>query len=273
MQREPLYTLEKKNMPETLIPISNNEIKVYYQNQFQKVTAEDINRLSGAETSHSIVPALLTSILASIGRVSETAIGFEISLENLNTIRVSSGIIIRTDSVYIVPELLITPSPGSLEGILEIELMYSFTDTKAVPLFNTVTERFSPQPRPTRKTFSSQVFEQWSSTSGLPPVTQNRLGLLSYRKASINGPVLSLSRILPVYDPKLIGIDVDLDPGILENDSLADAINWIYNHLQNKDFIKTTPSPGFDDANFRVRTQGNFAFWSKDNGGSWFPFA
>ncbi|PJZ29080.1 hypothetical protein [Leptospira kmetyi] len=260
-------------MPETLIPISNNEVKVYYQSPFQKVTAEDLNRLSGAEFTHSIVPALLSAILATIGRDTETAIGFDLHLENSNTIRVSSGIIIRPDSVYIVPELVLSPSAGSLEGIFEIELSKNLTDTKAVQVFNTVTERFQPLAKPTRKSFTSQVFEQWSPVSGLPSVTQNRLGLLSYRKSATNGPITTISRILPVYDPRLIGIDVDLDPGILENDSLADAINWIFNHFENKDFIKTTPSPGFDDANLRFRTQGNYAYWSKDEGGHWLPFA
>ncbi|UPY81117.1 hypothetical protein FH581_023195 (plasmid) [Leptospira weilii] len=260
-------------MPEAQVTITNNEVKIYYQNQFQKITARDINRMSGAETENSIVPVLLSAILATIGQDSETAIGFEITFVNSNTIRVSSGIIIRTDSVYIVPELLLSPSSGSLEGIFEIELTSSLTDQKAVPLFNTQTERFTPQARPTRKTFSSQVFEQWNGSPGIPPVSVNRIGLLSYRKNSVGGPVTTLSRLLPVYDPKLIGIDVDLDPGIGENDSLAEAINWIYNHFENKDFIKTTPSPGYDNANFRIRTQGNLAFWSKNEGGNWLPFA
>ncbi|TGM04843.1 hypothetical protein EHQ76_07305 [Leptospira barantonii] len=260
-------------MPETQIPITNNEVKVYFQNPFQKLTAEDINRLSGAESNHSVIPALLSAILASIGRDEETAIGFETSLVNSNTIRVSSGILIRTDSVYVVPELLLTPNANSLEGIFELELNSSLTDIKAVPLFNSATERFQPQPRPTRKTFSSLVFEQWSPVSGLPPVSNNRIGLLSYRKNSVNGALTNLTRLLSVYDPKLIGIDVDLDPAILENDSLADAINWIYNHFENKDSIKTVPLPGTDSKNLRFQTQGNLVFWNDDEGSNWRPFA
>lgn len=273
MRREPQFILEKQNMPETLIPISNNEIKVYFQNPFQKITAEDINRLSGAQTSHSIVPAILSSILATIGKTSETAIGFNVTLENSNTIRVSPGIFINTDTVYIVPELFLTPNTNSLSGIFEFELETSLTDEKAVPIFDSVTERFKPIPKPTRKTYRTNLFEQWSSNSDIVLVTTNRICLLSYRKSSTTGPITSVTRVLPVYDPGLIGIDVELDPGILENDSLADAINWIYNHVETKNFIKTSASPGYDNANFRVRTQGNFAYWSKDNGSTWLPFA
>ncbi|MCG6170242.1 hypothetical protein [Leptospira sanjuanensis] len=260
-------------MPESQIPLTNNEVKFYYQNQFQKIAAEDINRMSGAESSNSAIPAILSSILATIGRNEKTAIGFETSFDNSNTIKVSSGIIIDTDAVYIVPELNLSPNLEALEGNFEFEFETALTDEKAVPIFDSVTERFKPTAKPTRKTYRTNLYENWSATSPASSVSSNRIGLLSYRKSSLGGPLANVTRTLPVYDPKLIGIDVALNPGIEDNESLASAINWIYNHLETKDFIKTTPSLGYDAANFRVRTQGNFAYWSKDNGGTWLPFA
>lgn len=254
------------------ILLSGNEVKVYYQNLFQKVTSEDFNRLSGAESTNSIVPALLSAILATINRDSDTAIGFEVSLSSPNTISVSSGIFIRTDSVFIVPALTLTPDPNSRVGIYEIALESSLTDEKAVPIFNS-NERFQPQTRPTRKTFRSRVFEQSVNSQNLPTVSPNRIGLLSFQKTSIGDVISNVTRTLPVYDPKLIGIDVNLDPGILDNESLASAINWIYNHLESKDFLKTTPSPGSTSKNWRVRTQGNFSYWSDNEGATWLPFA
>ncbi|WP_061248095.1 hypothetical protein [Leptospira noguchii] len=256
---------------QTEISLTSNEFKSYYQNVFQKISADDINRLSGAVSEDSYVSILLTSILSTIGRNTDTAIGFNVSLQNQNTILVGNGIIIKSDCVYIFGETSLTPNPNSVVGIYELEFESVLTDEKSVAVFNSQTERFQPQPRPTRKTYRTRLFEQWLNSNGNPLVTQNRIGLLRYNQSG--GNITNLVRTLSVYDPKLVGVDVELDPGILENDSLASAINWLFNYIQSKSYIKTTPSLGFDNANFRVRTQGNFAYWSKDEGTNWLPFA
>ncbi|MBM9578931.1 hypothetical protein JWG45_17435 [Leptospira sp. 201903070] len=258
---------------ELKIPLTENEVKVYYQSLLQKVTANDFNRLSGAESEHSAIPAVLSAILATIGRNTDTAIGFSVSTLDNQKIQVGAGLYIRPNAVYIFPPVTVSPNPGSLEGIYEIELEEALTDSSAVPLWNTTTQRFQPQVRPTRKTYRTSLFEQWVNSPGLPTPTTGRIGLLSFHKNGIGGPITNLNRILPVYDPGLIGVEVQLDPGIGDRTSIADAINWIFQHLESKDFIRTTSSPGFDNTKFQVRTQGNFAYWSKDGGGTWLPFA
>ncbi|WP_078129771.1 hypothetical protein [Leptospira alexanderi] len=258
---------------ELKVPLTNNEVKVYYQSLLQKVTATDFNRLSGAESEHSAIPAVLTAILATIGRSTDTAIGFSVSTLDSQTIKVGAGLYIRPHAVYIFPPVTLSPHSGSLEGIYEIELEETLTDSSAVPLWNTTTQRFQPQVRPTRKTYRTSLFEQWVNTPGIPNPTIGRIGLLSYKKNTIGGPITNLNRILPVYDPGLIGVEVQLDPGIGDRTSIADAINWLFQHVESKNFIRTTVSPGYDNAKFQVRTQGNFAYWSKDSGGTWFPFA
>ncbi|TGM99729.1 hypothetical protein [Leptospira yasudae] len=260
-------------MAEVQIPLTNNEVKIYYHNQFQKLSSSDLNRLSGAEPLNSNFPAILTSILATIGRTTDTAIGFQVTSSDNRTIQVGPGIIIRPDSVYLFPSVTLTPSPGSVCGIFEISLESLLTDNSAVQVWNIESERFQPQVRPTRKTFQTILYEQWNAIAPLPSSTPGRLSLLSYEKSSPTGPITSLLRTLPVYDPALIGIDVELNPGIEDNDSLASAINWLYEYIQDKEYIRTTPSPGYDNANFRVRTQGNLAFWSKNEGVNWLPFA
>ncbi|EMO66401.1 hypothetical protein LEP1GSC132_2494 [Leptospira kirschneri str. 200803703] len=256
---------------QTEISLTSNEIKTYYQNVFQKINADDINRLSGALSDDSYIRILLTSILYSIGRNTDTAIGYKVSLQNQNTILVGNGIFIKSDSVYIFPEISLTPNPNSVVGIFELEFESVLTDEKSVAVFNSQTERFQPQPKPTRKTYRTRLYEQWLNTNGNPLVTPNRNGLLRYTRSG--GNITNLVRTLPVYDPKLVGVDVVLNPNILDNTSLSSAINWLYNYIESKNFIKTTPSSGFDNANFRIRTQGNFAYWSKDEGANWLPFA
>ncbi|KGE21888.1 hypothetical protein [Leptospira interrogans] len=256
---------------QTEVSLTNNELKTYYQNVFQKINADDINRLSGALNDDSYIRILLTSILFCIGRNSDTAIGFQVSLKNQNAILVGSGIFIKSDSVYIFPETTLTPNANSVVGIYEMEFEPVLSDEKSVAVFNSQTERFQPQPKPTRKTYRTRLYEQWLNTNGNPLVTQNRIGLLKYAKNGNN--ITNFVRTLPVFDPKLAGVDVVLNPNILDNTSLSSAINWLYTYIESKNFIKTTPSQGFDNANFRIRTQGNFAYWSKDEGINWLPFA
>ncbi|EMN89467.1 hypothetical protein [Leptospira weilii] len=145
---------------ELKIPLTDNEVKVYYQSLLQKVTANDFNRLSGAESEHSAIPAVLTAILATIGRNTDTAIGFSVSTLDNQTIKVSAGLYIRPHAVYIFPPVTLSPHSGSLEGIYEIELEETLTDSSAVSLWNTTTQRFQPQVRPTRKTYRTSLFEQ-----------------------------------------------------------------------------------------------------------------
>ncbi|EIE01505.1 hypothetical protein [Leptospira licerasiae] len=256
---------------ETQIPLNGNEVKVYFQNQFQKIKAEDINRLSGATPENSGIPALLTALLATIGRLTDTAIGFKIPNTNPTIITVESGLIIRQDAVFRFPEVSITPTSGSLEGIFEIQLEESLTDQSTLMFWDTESERFQPGTGPTRKSYRINLFEKWVNTPGLPEVTNGRIGLLSYKRSVIDGPIAEIKRILPVYDPGLIGIDVSLDPGILNQESLADAINWLFQRMEQKQFLRTSPSPGFDDTQIRFRTQGIYAYWSK-NGENWYPF-
>lgn len=258
---------------ELQVLLNDNEIKLYYQNLLQKVNRDDFNRLSGAEPTNSAIPVVLTSILATIGRTTDTAIGFQVSTPDNQAINIGAGIIIRPDSVYIFPPVTVTPEAGALEGIYELELETELTDTSAVPIWNSVATRFIPEAKPTRKTYRLNLYQQWVNTPGLPAPTTGRKALLSFTKAVIGGPITSLVRILPVYDPGLIGVDVDLDPGIGDTSSLANAINWLFQHIETKDFIRTTVSAGFDNTTFRVRTQGNFAYWSKDSGATWLPFA
>lgn len=265
--------MQERQMAEVQIPLQNNEVKIYYHNQFQKLSSNDLNRLSGAEPQNSAIPAILTSILATIGRKTDTAIGFEVSSPDNHSILVGPGLVIRPDSVYLFPSVTLTPSQGALCGIYEFSLDSLLTENSAVQVWNIESERFQPQVRPTRKSYRTNLFEQWSGTAPLPSSTPGRFALLSYEKNSSSGPITNLVRTLPVYDPALIGIDVELNPGIEDNDSLASAINWLFDFIEEKEFIRTTPSPGFPSENWRVRRQGNLSFWSVDEGGSWHPFA
>ncbi|MCR1794893.1 hypothetical protein [Leptospira sp. id769339] len=257
---------------EVPIPLIGNEVKVYFQNQFQKIKAEDINRLSGANSENSSIPAILTTILATIGRTTDTAIGFRVTNPGPTNISLDPGLIIRPDAVFRFPSVSLTPSAGSLEGIFEIQLDETLTDLSTLAFWDSASERFQPGTGPTRKSYRINLFEKWVNTPGLPNVTSGRLGLLSYKRSAIDGPITEVKRLLPVYDPGLIGIDVSLDPGILNQDSLADSINWLFQHIEEKDFLRTTPNSGFDDTKIRFRTQGTYAYWSKDEV-NWFPFA
>ncbi|TGM87947.1 hypothetical protein [Leptospira licerasiae] len=257
---------------EVQIPLIGNEIKVYYQNQFQKIKAEDINRLSGANPENSSTPTILTALLAIIGRVTDTAIGFKVTNPSSTNISLDPGLIIRPDAVFRFPSVSLSPSSGALEGIFEIQLEETLTDLSTLAFWDSTSERFQPGSGPTRKSYRINLFEKWVNTPGLPNVTNGRVGLLSYKRSIIDGPITEVKRLLPVYDPGLIGIDVSLDPEILNQDSLADSINWLFQHIEEKDFLRTTPSPGFDDTQIRFRTQGAYAFWSKD-GENWLPFA
>ncbi|TGK41240.1 hypothetical protein [Leptospira andrefontaineae] len=257
---------------ETFIPISGNEVKVYFQNQFQKIKADDINRLSGANPDNSNIPAILAAILATIGRSLDTAIGFKVTNSGAASISIEPGLIIRLDAIFRFPGVTLVPSSGSLEGIFEIELEEALTDLNTLAFWDSTSERFQPGTGPTRKAYRVNLYEKWVNTPGLPSITNSRLGLLSYKRSVIDGPLTEIKRLLPVYNPGLIGIDVSLDPGILNQDSLADSINWLFQHIEQKNFLKTTSSTGFDDTQIRFRTQGAYAFWSKDEV-NWYPFA
>lgn len=247
-------------------------MKVYYQNPFQKLTADDLNRISGANSEDSIIPVILKAILSSIGQVSDTFIGFSLN-SNSNSIELGSGMIIRKDSVFKFPDIVLTPNSNALEGIYEIELNQSLTDSKALFFWESTSQTFQPNAGPTRKTNQVNLFEQWVTSDPLPSPTSGRVGVLTYKRSIVGGPLTSVSLLLPVYNPALAGVNVSLNSGIGDRSSLSNAINWIFQFIENKNYIRTTVSTGFDDAKFQVRTQGNFAFWSKDGGLNFFPFA
>ncbi|TGJ99839.1 hypothetical protein EHO57_13845 [Leptospira langatensis] len=257
---------------EVAISLVGNQVKVFHTNAFQKINPDDFDRFSGANPEHSIVPAILTAILAAIGQAEDTYIGFGVTTDGTN-IEVDSGIIIRPDTVFRFPAVSLIPNPDALAGIYEILLDQSLTDPAALMLWDTAGKSFQPGSGPTRKTNEVKLFEQWVPSLPAPSPTTGRVGLLHYKRDVIGGPITEATLLLPVYDPQFLGVGVGLNPAIGDRTTLTNAINWLFNYVEAKDFIRTVPSAGFDNAKFQVRTQGNYAYWTNDEGVTWRPFA
>ncbi|AGS80682.1 hypothetical protein LEP1GSC050_0014 [Leptospira phage vB_LbrZ_5399-LE1] len=254
------------------IPLTGNVSKVYFQNPFQKVNAEDINRLSGANTEDSAITLLIQAILTTIGQKNIAYFGFSVSTDG-TTISVGPGLIIRSDSIFTFSGVTFIPNSGSLLGIVEIDLVVSETDTKALLFFDNTSKTFEPSPGPSRQSNVVNLYETWTANAPLPSPTPPRIAVLSYTKLNIGTPITNVTCLLPVYDPKLLGIGLSLNPGIGDISSLSSAINSIYNQLLEKSYILTTPIAGATPEKYKIQRQGLYSYWSVDDGGTWHPFA
>jgi len=254
------------------IPLTGNVSKVYFQNPFQKVTADDINRLSGAKSDDSAITLLIQAILTTIGQKNIAYFGFSVSTDG-TAISVGQGLIIRSDAIFTFSGVTFTPNSSSLLGIVEMDLVVSETDTKALLFFDNTSKTFEPSPGPSRQSNVIKLYETWVSTAPLPSPTLPRISLLSYAKQNIGTPVSNVTGLLPVYDPKLLGIGLSLNPLIGDISSLSSAINSIYTQLLEKSYILTTPIAGATPEKYKIQRQGIYSYWSVDDGGTWHPFA
>lgn len=279
------------------IPLTNNRVKLYHHEPLQRLNAEDVNRLSGANAFDSAFNHLITAVQATIGKTGQIIpMGFKIMAQTPNSLTLAPGIIISSQGIFQFPGATIEFEADSLWGKLEFELATDLDEDKTKFFYNLSTRNFDPQAGPSRKVYDFNLREVYTIDGSEPSITPSRYPLLEYKRPGVGMPIQDVQFLIEIFnsgdglngqtiendtisddkmDPDIkIGSLQGLAAGITGSgrESVTNALNFLFAYTEQKNFIRTVPQTGYDDGIFRVRTQGNLAWWDK---GDWTfrPFA
>jgi hypothetical protein len=279
------------------LPLTNNRVKLYHHEPLQRLNSEDINRMSGSNNFDSAFIHLITAVQATIGKTGQIIpMGFKIIAQTASSLTMAPGIIISSQGIFQFPGRTIEFELDSLWGKLEFELATGFDEDKSKFFYNMTTRNFDPQVGPSRKVYDFNLREVYTTDGTEPEITPSRYPLLQYKRSAIGEPIRDIEFLIEIFNSGDGLNGKTIENGTISNDkmdsdvrigslgglasgitgpareSVTNAINFLFAYTEQKNFLRTIPSPGFDDGIIRVRTQGNLAWWDK---GDWTfrPFA
>ncbi|MDH5597893.1 MAG: hypothetical protein OEY34_02150, partial [Cyclobacteriaceae bacterium] len=255
----------------------------------QQVNAVDMNRVAGSELTDSAFAALLTAIQATIGNTGELIVmGFKVLSQTSTTFELGPGVILATNGIFKFPGKTFTPDPSGLWGKYEYRLVTELGEPAIKQYFDVSTRNFTPDTGPSRKIHRFEIREKFETTAVEPAITSGFYPLFQYKRAIPDGALTELKYLTTIQNSGdgLNGSTIQADTinnqqmatdvkigslaalvaGITDNASVTDALNFLYNFSQSKNFIRTIPDGGYDDTIFRVRTSGNYAWWDRGDG-------
>lgn len=273
------------------VSLENNEIKFYHHDVLQKLNAEDINRLSGANLIDSAFAELLKGIKGFLGKPGEfIAFGFTIFNQTASSFEVSPGVILSSTGIYQYPGGIFTPSDNAVWGKIEFRLVDTLGDPVSKQLFKVSSKTFQSEVGPSRKIHKFLLKNTYETTNSEPGNSVYYQTLITYKRPEASEPLSEIIREIETLNdgqgfkgsslaPNSIldqNLGSDIKIGSLAEleaaftgpgrTSAIGALNFLYSFSQAKNFIRTIPGGGFDDGIFRVRTQGNLAYWDKGDG-------
>jgi len=244
-------------MAETIanVALTGNDMKVYHQENIQRLEAIDLNRISGAEFEDSMFSIFLEAIQTVTGKTDQIVIaGFKLLSQTVNDFQLGPGIVVSAAGVFKFPGAILTPNANGLWGKYEFSLTEAVGEDKLKQFFNITTKNFTPAVGPSRKIFTFNLREKYEDIASEPAITNGFYPLIQYKRATPGGDLTEVSFIteilnsgsglngLTIEDGTISNDELNSDIKIgslasllaaftgIDGDSITNALNFVYTH-------------------------------------------
>jgi hypothetical protein len=265
-------------MPEITIAAPQSVLKIHKHETNRKITAIDLNTLSGVNMPGSQLEILLKFFQAFTGKwTGDIVLGLNAPFIQTNKIVTSQALIFTSSGAYYLEDLLLTPTPEAHWGHYELELLTADSDSLSLDFFNPITKTFANKPSSTRRSYTVKIWEVYSTSPVSQSTTAGRIRWIEYQKAASNNPDITL--LSQIIDPDW-NMDAIQDK-IADRYTKAEVDAFFKAESAGKKQIDWSNVTGViefgDTGDINYKRVGNYLYWKlvsdADIAGNWRPFA